>query len=68
MIRQRLLLFGLSAVSLAGLGMFGLLWPRSAITFENAQKIHECMTLAEVERWLGTNLNYEPADSLALIG
>jgi 5-methyltetrahydrofolate--homocysteine methyltransferase len=26
------------------------------------------MTLAEVERWLGPNLNYEPADSLVAIG
>ena len=26
------------------------------------------MTIAEVERWLGPNLNYEPADSLVLVG
>jgi 5-methyltetrahydrofolate--homocysteine methyltransferase len=26
------------------------------------------MTIAEVERWLGPNLNYEPADSLVAIG
>jgi 5-methyltetrahydrofolate--homocysteine methyltransferase len=25
------------------------------------------MTIAEVERWLGPNLNYEPADSLVAI-
>jgi 5-methyltetrahydrofolate--homocysteine methyltransferase len=26
------------------------------------------MTVAEVERWLGPNLNYEPAPSLATVG
>ncbi len=26
------------------------------------------MTLAEVERWLGPNLNYEPVASLATVG
>src|SRR5260370_5738376 len=51
--RRRLLLFGLLAGSLAlGAGLW-LLWPRSAITRENAAKIQEEMTLAEVEAILG---------------
>lgn len=52
-IRRRLLLFSL----LAGLFTLGvgawLLWPRTAITRENAAKIQIGMTLAEVEAILG---------------
>src|SRR5260370_35995153 len=48
----RLLVFGLLA-GLLGLGGVWLLWPRSAITRENAAKIHVGMTLAEAEAILG---------------
>jgi hypothetical protein len=51
MTRRRLLLFGLLA-AVTGLGGW-LLWPRSAITRENAAKIQIGMTLAEVEAILG---------------
>jgi|SRR5882724_6685651 len=51
--RRRLLLFGLLAGVLA-LGVGGwMLWPRSAITRENAAKVQTGMTLAEVESILG---------------
>jgi hypothetical protein len=52
--RRRLLLFGLAA-ALVVLGVATLvLWPRrSAITHENADRIQEGMTLAEVEQLLG---------------
>jgi outer membrane protein assembly factor BamE (lipoprotein component of BamABCDE complex) len=56
MTRRRLLVFGLLA-TMTGLGVLGvggwLLWPRTAITRENAAKIREGMTLAEVEAILG---------------
>jgi hypothetical protein len=51
--RRRLLVFGLLAGLLA-LGVGGwLVWSRTAITRENAAKITEGMTLAEVEAILG---------------
>jgi len=51
--RRRLSLFGLP-VALVALGVAGwLLLPRTAITRENAAKIQEGMTLAEVEAILG---------------
>jgi hypothetical protein len=53
MIRRRLLLLVVPAVTLAGLLAFWLLWPRSAITRANAERIQEGMTLAEVEDILG---------------
>jgi hypothetical protein len=54
---RRLVLFGLPA-GLAVLAFAAwLLWPRTAITRENAAKIQQGMTLAEVQAVLG-----EPAD------
>jgi hypothetical protein len=51
--RRRLLLFGLLTGLLAlGAGSW-LLWPRTAITRENAAKIQLDMTLEEVESILG---------------
>jgi hypothetical protein len=53
MTRGRLLLLGLLGGLLAmGAGLW-LIWPRSAITRENAAKIQVGMTLAEVEVILG---------------
>ena len=53
MTRRRLLFFGLLA-TLTGLGVGGwLLWPRTAITRENARRIQVGMTLAAVELILG---------------
>jgi hypothetical protein len=53
MTRRHLLLFGLP-VALVALGVWGwMLLPRTAITPENAAKIKEGMTLAEVEAILG---------------
>jgi hypothetical protein len=50
--RRRFLLFSLAAV--AGLVVAGwLIWPRTEITRENAAKIKEGMTLAEVEAIFG---------------
>src|SRR5260370_10033817 len=50
---RRLLVFGLLAGFLVlGAGVC-LLWPRTAITAENAAKIREGMTLAEVADILG---------------
>jgi hypothetical protein len=50
--RRRLLVFGPLAVAALVVGMW-LLWPRTAITRENAAKIQAGMTLAEVEAILG---------------
>jgi hypothetical protein len=50
--RRRLLLFILASVAVLAVGAW-LLWPRTAITRENAAKIKEGMTLAEVEAILG---------------
>ncbi len=53
MTHRRLLVFGLP-VALVVLCVGGrVLWPRTAIRFENALKIREGMTLAEVETLLG---------------
>jgi hypothetical protein len=53
MTRRRLLLFGLLAALLVlGAGAW-VVWPRMAITPENAAKIKQGMTLAEVESILG---------------
>jgi hypothetical protein len=49
---RRLLLFMVAATA-AGLAVAWLLWPRTAITTENAAKVCEGMTLAEVEAILG---------------
>jgi hypothetical protein len=58
--RRRLLVFGLLA-TVTGLSVGGswLLWlrPTTAITRENAAKIKEGMTLAEVEAILGPERN-----------
>lgn len=50
---RRLLLFGLLAGLIALGACVWLLWPRTAITRENAAKIREGMTLAEVQAILG---------------
>ena len=50
---RRVLMFGLPAVTLAGLLAFWLLPTRTAITRQNAEKIQKGMTLAEVEDILG---------------
>jgi hypothetical protein len=51
--RRRLLVFGLLA-TLTGLGVGGwLLWPRTAITRENAARIQNATTMADVEAILG---------------
>src|SRR6266566_3187740 len=51
--RRRLFLFGLLvALLVVGAGVW-LLWPRTAITRENAAKIEVGMTLGEVEAILG---------------
>jgi hypothetical protein len=51
--RRRVLLFGLPAATVAGLLVAWLLWPRTAITQENAARIEPGMTLAEAEALLG---------------
>jgi hypothetical protein len=51
--RRRLLLFGLLAGLLAMAAGVWLLWPRTAITRENAARIQEGMTRQEVESILG---------------
>jgi hypothetical protein len=51
--RKRLLLFGLPASVVVIAVVVWLLWPRTAITRENAAKITAGMTLAEVEAILG---------------
>jgi hypothetical protein len=50
---RRLLLFGLPAGLVAAMLAVWLLWPRTAITRENAERIAVGMTLAEVEQILG---------------
>ena|ERR1700730_13070060 len=52
MTRRRLLLFGLLGGSLAFAGAW-VLWPRTAITRENAERIQVGMTVQEVEAILG---------------
>jgi hypothetical protein len=61
--RRRVLLFGLLAGLLAlGAGVW-LLWPRTAITRENAAKIRDGMTLTEVEAILGGPATGQPTRS-----
>jgi hypothetical protein len=51
--RQRALLVGLLGVALATGATAWLLWPRTAVTRENAPKVRVGMPLAEVEAILG---------------
>ena len=52
--RRRVLLLGSAAVVVVGLAIgVWTLWPRTAITEENAAKLRPGMTLAEVEAILG---------------
>src|SRR4051812_40868610 len=51
--RRRVLVFGIPGAFVAGLVITWLLWPRTAITADNAAKVREGMTLAEVEALLG---------------
>jgi hypothetical protein len=60
----RLLLFGLTAAVLAIMLAAWALWPRTAITRENADKIRMGMTLAEVEAILGGPARDESTASL----
>jgi hypothetical protein len=53
MTRRVLLMFGLLSIAALGLAGFWLLWPSSAINRENAAKIRDGMSLAEVEAILG---------------
>src|SRR4051812_12875345 len=50
---RRLLLFSVPAALVAGLLAAWLLWPRTAITRENAERVQVGMTRAEVEAILG---------------
>jgi hypothetical protein len=50
---RRRLLLGLPAATVAGFAITWWLWPRTAITRENAAKMREGMTLAQVEAILG---------------
>jgi hypothetical protein len=66
--RRRLLLLGLLAVvTVAVLVALRLLWPPTAITRENAEKIRERMTLAKVEAILGGPARDETV-GLVLVG
>jgi hypothetical protein len=58
---RRLLLFTMPALALLAVGVL-LLWPRTAITRENAAKIREGMTRAEVEAILGKTPVPRPTD------
>jgi hypothetical protein len=51
--RTRRLLIALPVALALSLAVAWLVWPRTAITRENAEKIQEGMTLAEVETILG---------------
>lgn len=62
--RRRLLLFALLGGLLA-LGIFAVLWPRSAINRTNAAKIHKGMTLEEVETILGGPARNEASGPVA---
>ncbi len=50
---RRLLLLAVVAVAMTLAGGVWLLWPRSAITWENYERIHNGMTRGEVETILG---------------
>jgi hypothetical protein len=45
-----------------------MLWPRTAITVGNAAKVHRCMTLAEVEAFLGGPARDESSGIVILAG
>jgi hypothetical protein len=62
---RRLLLFGLPAGLVAAMLAVWLLWPRTAITRENADKIRMGMTLAEVETILGGRARNEATGTLS---
>jgi hypothetical protein len=65
--RTRLqLLFALPAVLVVALVAAWLVWPSTAITRENAEKIKEGMTLAEVEVILGGRARDEATGRLVL--
>jgi hypothetical protein len=63
--RHRLLLFGLPTIAGLAVGVW-LLWPRTAITRENAAKLHVGMTLEEVETILGGPARDESTGSCLL--
>jgi hypothetical protein len=63
---RRLLLFGLFAGLVVALVAAWLLWPRTAITRENAAKIQKGMTLAEVETILGGRARNEATGTLSV--
>jgi hypothetical protein len=63
--RRRLLLFGLPATAVVVALVLWLLWPRTAITPENAAKIRAGMTLAEVQAILGGPPRSEATGRLA---
>jgi hypothetical protein len=64
---RRMLLFGLPAAVVAVAVSAWLLWPRTAITRENADKIRMGMTLAEVEAILGGPARDESTGPLVVI-
>ncbi len=63
---RRLLLLAVVAVAMALASGTWLLWPRTAITRENAAKIKEGMTLAEVEAILGGPARHDTTDSFCI--
>jgi hypothetical protein len=62
---RRLLSFALPVVVVLALVTAWLLWPRTAITVENATKIHRGMTIADVELVLGGPPRDESTGALA---
>jgi hypothetical protein len=72
--RRRVLLLFVTAVIGLVIGIW-MLWPRTAITLENAEKLREGMTQQEVEAILGGlprdettgPVTVEPADATALL-
>jgi hypothetical protein len=64
--RTRLLLFALPGALVATMLAAWVLWPRTAITRENAAKIQPGMTLAEVEAILGGPARDEAMGPLVL--
>jgi hypothetical protein len=65
--RRRLLVFGLLA-TLTGLGVgwWLMMWPRTAITRENAERVQLGMTLEEVQQILGRLTDWDCDDTVAL--
>jgi hypothetical protein len=66
MTRRRVLLFGLPTAVAAVAVAVWLLWPRTAITRENAAMIVRGMTLAEVEAVLGGRARTETTGPVEL--